>query len=66
MSFKMGPKGEQVFGLLANFAEILLDSGNDLIIDEVLLSDEDLKIYVKDLLVHTTYFIGVLCSLKYM
>lgn len=58
--------GDQLFGVMPDFSKLLAAKGNDFIIDEVLLSDEQLKSYVKKLSGHTIYFIGVFCDLPVM
>lgn len=60
------PKGSTFFGAMPQFAKLLADLGHNLIIDEVLLSDEQLAKYVLELKDHTVYYIGVFCDLKIM
>jgi len=61
-----GPKGEQLFGIMPDFANLLANKGNNIIIDEVLLDDTQLKSYIQALENHTVYFIGVFCNLEVM
>ncbi len=60
------PKGERVFKMLPMLVSIIADQGNDLIIDEVLLGNELLRLYIEKLTAHTIYFIGVFCELNSM
>ena len=63
MSIKSKTSGDKLFGAMADFAQLLADRGNNLIIDEVLFDDQHLKSYVKKLDEHTVYFVGVKCDL---
>lgn len=58
--------GGKLFSCMADFAKILADKGNNIIIDEVLFDDEHLKSYVSTLSNHIVYFIGVYCYLSVM
>jgi chloramphenicol 3-O phosphotransferase len=51
---------------MADFAHMLGCRGNNLIIDEVLFNDQQLKSYVDKLADHTVYFVGVKCDLAIM
>jgi chloramphenicol 3-O phosphotransferase len=63
MRFESTDIGNKLFGVIADFAELLANHENNLIIDEVLCDDEDLKPYVEKLAKHKVYFIGVMCDL---
>ena len=54
MSVKSKPTGDVC--AMADFAYVAL--GNNIIIDEVLFNDNQLKSYVDKLADHTVYFIG--------
>jgi chloramphenicol 3-O phosphotransferase len=66
MHVESGTEGRKLFHVMPQFAEMLAASGNNLIIDEVLLDEETLKSYVQHLRDHTVYYIGVFCDLKVM
>ena len=66
MSVKSKPTGDKLFGAMPDFAQMLGSRGNNLIIDEVLFNDNQLKSYVDKLAEHTVYFIGVKCDLAIM
>lgn len=66
MSVEAGPKGNLLFGLMPEFARLLADKGNNVIIDEVLFDDTHLKRYIKELVSHTVYFVGVMCDISVM
>ncbi|MBT4964442.1 MAG: hypothetical protein HOI53_00930 [Francisellaceae bacterium] len=66
MSVKSKPTGDKLFGAMPDFAHMLGSRGNNLIIDEVLFNDKQLKSYVDKLADHTVYFIGVKCDLAIM
>lgn len=66
MRVEAGPKGDQLFGIMPDFANLLANRGNNLIIDEVLFDDAQLKSYIDALKNHTVYFIGVFCDLAVM
>lgn len=66
MKVEPGPKGGQVFGLMPKFAGMLASEGNNVIIDEVLLNDNNLTSYIMELRQHKVYFVGVFCELKAM
>lgn len=40
MHVKVGPKGDQLFGIMPDFSNLLANRGNNLIIDEVLFDDQ--------------------------
>lgn len=63
---KTGPEATKLFGLMPEFAEMLANKGNNLIIDEVLLDDKNLINYAKQLSRHNVYYIGVFCDLEIM
>ncbi len=63
MAIETGTWGRQVFDGLPLVAGLLADQGNNVIIDEVLLSEETLQGYLKALAAHTVYFVGVFCDL---
>ncbi len=66
MHVDSGPEGVKLFSVMPQFAEMLADHGNNLIIDEVLFDEEALKAYVQQLKGHTVYYIGVFCDLAVM
>jgi len=66
MRVETGPKGDQLFGLMPDFENLLATRGNNLIIDEVLFGDIYLKSYIKTLQNHIVYFVGVFCELPVM
>lgn len=66
MRVETKPKGNDFFGVMPDFARLLADKGHNIIIDEVLLSDEVLKKYARHLINHTVYYIGVFCDLVRM
>ena len=66
VSVRSKPTGDKLFGAMADFALLLADRANHLIIDEVLLNDQSLKSYVDKLAEHTVYFVSVKCDLAIM
>ncbi|MBL4818566.1 MAG: hypothetical protein JKY15_04960 [Deltaproteobacteria bacterium] len=66
LQVQIKPKGEKLFGLMPEFADLLAHNGHNLIIDEVLFGDALLKSYVKKLNKHTVYFAGIYCDLEAM
>ncbi|WP_341762451.1 phosphotransferase-like protein [Candidatus Tisiphia endosymbiont of Melanophora roralis] len=66
MRVETKPKGEQLFGLMPDFANLLASRNNNLIIDEVLFEDACLKSYIKSLNGYIVYFVGVFCDLSVM
>ncbi|HJD64249.1 MAG TPA: chloramphenicol phosphotransferase CPT family protein [Rickettsia endosymbiont of Sericostoma sp.] len=66
MRVESGEKGEQLFGVMPDFANLLASRGNNIIIDEVLLDDSGLKSYIKTLSSYIVYFVGVFCDLSVM
>lgn len=58
--------GGKLFGVMPDFALLLANQNNNLIIDEVIFDDQDLKPYVEKLANHIVYFIGVKCDLGIM
>ncbi len=66
MRVESGPNSHQLFGTIPNFAQLLANEGNNLIIDEVLLDDESLISYAKKLSKHRVYYIGIFCDLEIM
>ena len=66
MHVESGTEGGKLFGIMPQFAEMLADRRNNLIIDEVLFDEEALKAYVQQLKGHTVYYIGVFCDLAVM
>lgn len=61
-----GPQAERFFGAMPEFAALLADRGNNIIIDEVLFTPEMLHAYAQQLKNHTVYYVGVFCDLKAM
>jgi chloramphenicol 3-O phosphotransferase len=66
MHVESGPESVKLFSAMPQFGEMLADSGNNLIIDEVLFDENALKAYVHHLKAHTVYYIGVFCDLEVM
>lgn len=70
MRVESGGDSHKLFGVMARFAELLANEGNNLIIDEVLfedtLDDVSLKNYAQSLIHHTVYYMGVFCDLRVM
>jgi chloramphenicol 3-O phosphotransferase len=66
MHVKTKPKGSDFFSVMLDFANLLADKGQNLIIDEVLFDDDALKNYTQSLSNHTVYYIGVFCDLARM
>ncbi|UCM92966.1 MAG: chloramphenicol phosphotransferase CPT family protein [Rickettsia endosymbiont of Cimex lectularius] len=66
MRVETKPKGEQLFGLMPDFANLLASRNNNLIIDEALFEDACLKSYIKSLNGYIVYFVGVFCDLSVM
>ncbi|WP_342267675.1 phosphotransferase-like protein [Candidatus Tisiphia endosymbiont of Empis tessellata] len=64
MRVETNPKGEQLFGIMPDFANLLASRNNNLIIDEVLFEDACLKSYIKSLNGYIVYFVGVFCDLS--
>lgn len=64
MRIEIQENGTKLFGSMADFAALLADQGNNLIIDEVLFDDKHLKSYINKLTNHIVYFIGVYCDLS--
>lgn len=58
--------GNNVFELMPTFAKMLADEGHNLIIDEVLFDESQLKSYTTNLSAHNVYYIGVFCDLNIM
>ena len=60
-------KGKMLFKCMPEFANLLLNEGNNISIDDVLLDDEQLKNYLNRLSSsHIIYFVGVYCKLNIM
>ncbi|MFN7709927.1 MAG: phosphotransferase-like protein [Holosporales bacterium] len=55
MHVESASEGGKLFSVMPQFAEMLADRGNNLIIDEVLFDEEALKAYTKHLKDHTVY-----------
>ena len=66
LSPEYGQRSEQLFGLMPEFAKLLANRGNNIILDEVLFDDINLNSYLKELSQHIVYFIGITCELKTM
>lgn len=66
VSVKAKRNRAKLFDGMADFGLLLADRENNLIIDEVLLNDQQLKLYVDRLVKHTVYFVGVKCDLGIM
>jgi chloramphenicol 3-O phosphotransferase len=66
MSVESKPAGDKLFGVMADFALLLANRSNNLIIDEVLFDEQHLKSYLEKLSEHTVYFVGVKCDLHIM
>ena len=61
-----GPFGKKLFSTVPNVIKLLAQEGYDLIIDEVLVGETDLKHYITALQNFSVYFVGVTCDLKIM
>lgn len=59
-------KGSKIFDMLPKFAKQLADLGENVIIDEVLVSKSQKDIYYQTLKLHKIYFIGVHRDLEVM
>ena len=66
MSVQTGSLGKGFFKSMPVIAKLLADQGNNVIIDEVILSNSMLKLYVDSLKEHIVYFIGIFCDLEQM
>ncbi|WP_367363929.1 chloramphenicol phosphotransferase CPT family protein [Candidatus Tisiphia endosymbiont of Nedyus quadrimaculatus] len=66
MRVEVGEKGEQLFGIMPDFTNLLAGRGNNIIIDEVLFDDVYLKSYIKVLKGYIVHFVGVFCDLSVM
>ncbi len=66
MGIEVGPFGRIVTQSIPKVAQSLVRDGHNLIIDEVLRTDEEVENYERALASHTVYFIGVMCDLKDM
>lgn len=66
VSIETTEKGAKLFGAMADFASLLADDGHDVIVDEVLFTDAQLRLYVEKLKAHTVYFVGIYCDLALM
>lgn len=66
MHVESGPESVKLFSIMPQFAEMLADRRNNLIIDEVIFDEEALKAYAKHLKAHTVYYVGVFCDLEVM
>jgi chloramphenicol 3-O phosphotransferase len=66
MHVEVGAEGKKLFSVMPQFAEMLAASGNNLIIDEVLLDKAALKAYTKHLKEQVVYYIGIFCDLEVM
>ncbi len=66
MRIESGAESGKLFSVMPQFGEMLADSGNNLIIDEVLFDENALKAYAHHLKAHTVYYIGVFCDLAVM
>lgn len=58
--------GRKLFETMPDFAKLLADKGQHIIIDEVLFDDDHLKSYIHQLSDHIVYFVGVYCDLSVM
>ena len=66
MHVEKGPNAKKLFSIMPELSKMLVSSGNNLIIDEVLLDEGSLKAYAESLKNHRVYYIGVFCDLKVM
>ena len=66
MRVESKPTGDKLFVIMADFAMLLANQSNNLIIDDVLFDDQHLKSYVDKLAEHIAYFIGIKCDLAIM
>jgi chloramphenicol 3-O phosphotransferase len=66
MHVESGSESVKLFSAMPQFAEMLADRGNNLIIDEVLFDEKALKSYAEHLKEYKVYYIGVFCDLAVM
>ena len=66
ISVETGELGKKLVNSIPSIAKTMADNGLNLIIDEILFGDEQLKAYLECLKEHKLYFIGVKCSLGVM
>ena len=66
ISVETGELGKKLVNSIPSITKIMADNGLNLIIDEILFGDEQLKAYLECLKEHKLYFIGVKCSLEAM
>jgi chloramphenicol 3-O phosphotransferase len=66
MMIEAGQWGKKVFSTLPLTVNLLANHGNNVIVDEVLLSEKDLQNYINACYSHKVYFIGVFCDLSIM
>lgn len=59
-----GEYGIKVANTAPFVIEALASQGHDVIVDEVILSEDNLKQYVRILKNHKVYFIGIFCSIE--
>ncbi len=57
-------EARKLFDLMPSFAELLASAGNNLIIDEVLFTEESLQLYREKLKNHQVYFVRIFCDFK--
>jgi chloramphenicol 3-O phosphotransferase len=66
MQVKIMPKGRKIFDLFPEIVKKLADSGENIIIDEVLFNKKMFDIYFEKLKSHKIFLIGIFCDLKIM
>jgi chloramphenicol 3-O-phosphotransferase len=66
MHIESGPFGNAVIQSIPKVVQSLVANGHNVIVDEVLFTDAELKAYVQALAPHIVYFVGVMCGLKEM
>lgn len=64
MHVETGPIGKALTQSMPRVIQSLVEDGHNLIVDEVLFSDEELERYVQALAKDTVYFVGVMCDLQ--
>jgi chloramphenicol 3-O phosphotransferase len=63
VQIRQGPYVKRLFAGMVGAVGALARAGNDLVVDEVLLGDELLRAYVRELRAQTVYFVAVHCPL---
>jgi chloramphenicol 3-O phosphotransferase len=64
MSLQVGEYGRSILNSVADIVRLLDEKGFNIIIDDILMSDESLINYVEKLAKNSVYFVGVHCGIK--